>query len=174
MDVCIGGFADAGLPRMTNRGERKDDGSLYAAIEGLQRLAEVFDRRRRQLASVVGLSDAQWRVLEEIARQGFMPSLFARRRQCTAAAVSRTLRQLQERGLVTVAISAGDARQRDYALTAKGRRVLSHLRESRERALDAVWRDLPARDIDRFGRFSAELADRLERYAESVRSGRDE
>ena len=72
---------------------------LYRAIEGLQRLAELFERRRAQLARRVGLSDPQWRVLEEIAREDFMPSLFARRRDAHPAAVSRTLRQLLDRGL---------------------------------------------------------------------------
>lgn len=154
-------------------GARSDEErALYSAIEGLQRLAEVFDRRRRQLAALVGLSDAQWRVLEEISREHFMPSMFARSRECTPAAVSRTLRQLQQRGLVTVGIGERDARQRDYALSARGRRVVAHLRESREHALDAVWRDLPPREIERFGRFSARLAERLERYAETAPDAR--
>jgi DNA-binding MarR family transcriptional regulator len=144
--------------------------ALYSAVEGLQRLAEVFDLRRQQLAREAGLTDAQWRVLEEIGRQDFMPSLFARRRECSAAAISRTLRQLQDLGLVAVSISESDARQRDYRLTGSGRRSLARLRQSRERALDAVWSDLPASEVERFGRFSAQLADRLEAYA----SGRDD
>jgi len=139
--------------------------ALYSAIEGLQRLADVFDLRRQQLAREAGLTDAQWRVLEEIGREDFMPSLFARRRECTAAAISRTLRQLQDLGLVSVSISSGDGRQRDYRLTAAGKRSLSKLRQSRERALDAVWSDLPSAEIERFGRFSELLADRLEAYA---------
>ena len=111
------------------------------------------------------------RLLEEIARDDFMPSLFARQRDCSAAAVSRTLRQLQDAGLARAAISSQDARQRDYRLTARGARLLEALQASRERALDAVWRDLPDSEIERFGRFSARLADRLEAYAERV--GRD-
>jgi DNA-binding MarR family transcriptional regulator len=141
---------------------------LYSAIEGLQRLADLFERRRRQLAAEAGLTDAQWRLLEEIGRKDFMPSLFARRRDCTPAAVSRTLRQLQDQSLVKAAISAEDARQRKFRLTARGRRMLEGLQASRERALDAVWRDLPAGEIERFGRFSARLADRLEAYADGV------
>jgi DNA-binding MarR family transcriptional regulator len=141
---------------------------LYAAIEGLQRLVEIFDRRRRQLALAVGLTDGQWRLLEEIARDDFMPSLFARRRECSAAAVSRTLKQLQDKGLVRAAISSTDARQRSYTLKPKGQRVLARLREGREQALEAVWGDLPVAEIERFGRFSADLAERLETYAARV------
>ncbi len=147
-----------------------DQRELWAAIEGLQRLAEVFDRRRQQLAHEVGLSDGQWRLLEEVATEHFMPSLFARRRRCTPAAVSRTLKQLLAADMIGVSISSKDARQRDYALTDRGRRALEHVQSSRERALDAVWRDLPRAELERFGSFSAALADRLELYAEQVES----
>lgn len=159
-------MAKSGTRKSRTDGEAR---GLYSAIEGLQRLAEVFDLRRQQLAREAGLTDAQWRVLEEIGREDFMPSLFARRRECTAAAISRTLRQLQDLNLIAVSISAADARQRDYRLTAAGRRTLEKLRQSRERALDAVWSDLPAAEIERFGRFSAELASRLEAYASGRR-----
>lgn len=145
--------------------DRAMDRTVDRAIEALQRLTELFERRRSQLAREVGLTDPQWRVLEEIARDEFMPSLFARTREAHPTAVSRTLRQLQERGLVTSSISATDARQREYAVTARGRRLLSRLRASRERAIDAVWAGLPARELQRFAAFSERLAERLEAYA---------
>ena len=147
---------------MTGRDSRQ---ALYAAIDALQRLAELMERRRRQLGEVAGLSDPQWRVLEQIGRDDFLPSLFARSRECSPAAVSRTLRQLLERKLVAVSISQRDARRRDYSLTAKGRRVLEELRDRRERALEAVWRDFSRGDLERFVHFGVELADRLESYA---------
>jgi DNA-binding MarR family transcriptional regulator len=134
------------------------------AIASLQRLAELFAERRRALAREAGLSESQWQVLEEVAGEGFMPSLFARRRECSAAAVSRTLRQLLERDLVRVAIDAEDGRQRRYGLTPRGRRTLARLTQSRERAVEAVWRGLPAEDLRAFERFAGELAGRLERY----------
>lgn len=139
--------------------------SVYSAIAGLQRLAEVFERRRVQLAQSAGLSDGQWRVLEEIATEHFMPSLFARRREIHPASLSRTLRQLQEKGLIEVAISDADGRQRNYALSAAGRRALERLRGEREAAIDRVWRPLPERELEGFAAFSHELADRLEAYA---------
>jgi DNA-binding MarR family transcriptional regulator len=144
--------------------ERKG-ATVDRAIRGLQRLTDLFERRRSQLAREVGLTDAQWRMLEEVARDDFMPSLFARRTEAHRAAVSRTLRQLQERELVTASISSADGRQRDYAVTARGRRALERLRSSRERAIDAVWAGLPTRDLERFADFAETLADRLEAYA---------
>ena len=156
---------------MTERDSRQ---ALYAAIDALQRLAELTERRRRQLAEVVGLTDQQWRVLEQVGCDDFLPSLFARSRECSPAAVSRTLRQLLERKLVVVSISQRDARQRKYALTPKGRRVLEEIRERRQGALDAVWKDFSRGELERFVRFGAELADRLESYAARVEDDRPE
>ena len=139
---------------------------LLAAISSLQRLSDVFARRRAQLASAAGLSEAQWRVLEEIESEGFMPSLFARQRDCSAAAVSNLLRQLADQKLVRASISSADARQRDYALTAAGRRALERVRAARRDAIDAVWSDLAPRELRSFADFSLQLAERLEAYAD--------
>jgi DNA-binding MarR family transcriptional regulator len=145
--------------------ERRE--TVLAAIARLQRLAELFDLRRGQLARDAGLTEAQWRVLEEIATEHFMPSLFARARESTPPAVSRLLRQLADRGLISVAVAKPDARQRRYALTAAGRRLLDRLREARRRAIDAVWMDLPPAQLDAFVRFGDALIPRLEAYAAS-------
>jgi DNA-binding MarR family transcriptional regulator len=146
--------------------------SIQRAIEGLQRLAELFSERRRQLAREAGVSEGEWQLLEEIAGERFMPSLFARRRSVSPAAVSRTLRRLKERGCVRAAIDGSDARQRSYRLTREGRRVLERLRASRARAIAAIWAPLPASELERFGRFAATLALRLEVYAQAPRTPR--
>ena len=149
-----------------------DAEALHAAIQGLQRLADLFAQRREQLAREIGLSVPQWRVLEEIAADAFMPSLFAQKRACTPAAVSKLVRPLVERGLVAVSISGADARQRDYRLTARGRKLLARVRASRERAIREVWSDLDRRELARFARFSEMLGDRLERYASGAAGAR--
>jgi len=147
---------------------------VLGAIASLQRLAELFAERRRQLARDAGLTETQWRLLEEAEGEDFMPSMFARRRACTPAAVSRTLRQLLDRDLVRASIGAADGRQRVYRLTAKGRRTLAGLRrtlaglrEKRARAIESVWEDLPRQQLRAFTRFASDLAERLETYLES-------
>ena len=139
---------------------------IHRAILSLQRLTDLFRERRRQLARAVDLSEAQWRVLEEIGDDEFMPSLFARRQDCAPAAVSRTLRQLLDRGMVAVSIARDDARQRVYRLTGPGRRILGRLRERRERAIETVWSRFGAAELEGFVHFADELADHLEAYAE--------
>lgn len=143
------------------------ESSVVAAIESLQRLTEAFGLRRGQLARSVGLTEAQWRVVEEISTEHFMPSMFARRRECSSAAVSKILRQLLDRNLIRVTIGKQDARQRDYSLTAAGKRLVRRLRRERGKAIDIVWRDLARSDLERFSAFSDELAGRLESYAEN-------
>ena len=138
---------------------------IHQAIAALQRLSELFALRRAQLAGDAGLTESQWRLLEEIADEAFMPSMFARRRDCTPAAISRGLRALQDRGWVTAEIASGDARQRRYRLTAEGRRVLERLRRGRERAITAVWDGFDAASLRGFVAFSDELADHLDAYA---------
>ena len=108
----------------------------------------------------------QWRVLEEVSTEHFLPSLFARERDCTPAAISKILRQLLGKRLIRAAISSKDGRQRRYQLTGEGCGVIEQLRDERRRAIRAVWSDLPSEEVTRFARFTVELGDRLERFAD--------
>lgn len=148
---------------------RPPDDPTLPAIAAAQRLADALAERRAQLARDAGLTEQQWRALEEIAAPGFLPSLFARRRETSAAAVSKLLRQLQEQGLVAASIAPGDARQRRYVLTAKGRRALARIEDARAEAVAAVWAGLDARELGRFARFATEIAGRLEAFARNRR-----
>jgi len=134
------------------------------AIEALMRLSATVESRRRQLARGAGLTDAQWRVLEEIGQDDFLPSLFARGRRLQPAAVSRTLRELLDRNWIRAVVAVGDRRKREYHLTARGRRVLARLASARERALVAVWDAQPPAELEAFSRFAADLAERLEAH----------
>lgn len=152
-----------------SRARRAD---IHAAIDCLRQLTELFEDRRAQLASDAGVTEHQWRVLEEISTENFMPSMFARRRESSAAAVSKTLRQLLDKGLVSVAVSLEDGRQRDYGLTAKGRRVLEQLAEKREEAIRSVWADVDSRELETFTRFGQDLIVRLNDYTNRLSPGR--
>ena len=90
---------------------------VHEAIGRLQRLVDLFQQRRAQLAQGAGLTESQWEILERIASEHFMPSLFARHRESSAPAVSRIIRQLLRKKLITVSVSDTDGRQRRYQLT---------------------------------------------------------
>ncbi|MGA2449627.1 MAG: MarR family winged helix-turn-helix transcriptional regulator [Polyangiaceae bacterium] len=158
---------------MAFRSARKPDAAptiadAHAAIACLTRLTELTQQRRVQLATAVGLTDQQWGVLEEIATEHFMPSLFARRRDSSAAAVSKILRQLSDKGLVVAEIAAGDGRQRHYSLSAEGRRVMDRLRASREAAIRDIWLALDAARLRAFTQVGQSIIEGLERYAATV------
>ena len=78
---------------------------ILQAIEQLQHLAALFSKRRAQLAKRVELTEAQWRVLEEISTEHFMPSMFADEFDNTRGAVSKILRQLVEKQQIKASIS---------------------------------------------------------------------
>ena len=137
---------------------------VHEAIGRLQRLADLFHQRRTQLAQGAGLTEAQWEVLERIASEQFMPSLFARHRDSSPPAVSRIIRQLLRKRLITVSVSTTDGRQRRYQLTARGRKTLDTLRGLRRRAIDTIWMDLDPHALAAFTDFSGELITRLEAY----------
>jgi len=139
--------------------------NIHAAIACLQRLTDVFQQRRLQLAQSVGLSEQQWAVLEEISSEHFMPSMFARSRASSAAAVSKILRQLVIKQMVRSRIDSADARQRRYELTAKGKAAMTSLRQKREQAVIAVWAPLEHGELETFTRFGNLLTNRLESYA---------
>jgi len=142
---------------MTSRAEAID-----LAIAALQRLADLFSARREQIAREAGLTIPQWRVLEEVATEHFMPSLFAQRRSVTPAAISKVVRGLLERDLIRTSIARGDRRQRAYELSSAGRALLDEIRMTRQMAIDEIWVQLPISELREFARFSALLGDRLE------------
>jgi DNA-binding MarR family transcriptional regulator len=143
---------------------------IFHAIEQLQQASALFSKRRSQLAAAVGLTEAQWRVMEGIATQHFMPSLFAREQDHTGSAVSKLLRQLLDKKLIRVSISMGDARQRSYELTAAGVKVMDKLRALRAQAIEEVWADLPPQELAAFSAFSEKLIARLRAKMERSQS----
>ena len=141
--------------------------TIHRAISVLQRLSDLFGERRDQIARQARLTVPQWGLLEEIATSHFMPSMFAKRRAVTPAAVSKLIRSLLERDLIRASIADGDRRQRKYVLTAAGRRTLDNVRTTRQTAIDEVWTDLPLADLRRFAKFGEMLGDRLEAKLDS-------
>ena len=143
---------------------------VHEAVACLGRLAEVFRQRRLELAASVGLTEQQWSVLDEIEQADFMPSMFARQRESSAAAVSKILRQLQDKELVIASLSESDGRQRHYGLSALGKRTLERLRELRQHAIGEVWLEFTADELVAFTRFGNRLIERLERYSKDYAS----
>lgn len=138
-------------------------------VEMLGDLTALFEERRAQLAAGAGLSVQQWHALEEVSSEQFMPSLFAKRRASSAAAVSKILRQLTDKGLVEAHVSSTDARVRQYRLTAPGKKRLAEVRAQRQRALDEVWMRLSGEELEQFLSAGRAVTQRLGRWTEGQR-----
>ena len=139
--------------------------TIFQAIEQLQQLAALFSKRRSQLAGQVELTEAQWRVLEGVATEHFMPSMFADGLDNTRGAVSKILKQLAEKKLIKASISLEDGRQRNYRLTERGTRTIETLRSLREDAIQAIWSDLPLGEMTTFNRLCDRLITKLRDYS---------
>lgn len=135
------------------------------AIEQVQQLAALFTKRRAQLAAQVGLTEAQWRLLEGIATEHFMPSMFAQEQDNTRGAVSKIIRQLLQKKLVIASIAPHDGRQRKFVLTAKGKKSMDRLRELREEAIRQIWSNLPGDDLKSFIGVNDLLIEKIRAYA---------
>ena len=85
------------------------------------------------------------------------------------AAVSKIIRQLLDKALISVSVSKDDGRQRDYVLTAKGRRVMDQLRQSRQDAIDDIWLKLDAERVSAFTQIGNDLAARIEMYLNAAK-----
>lgn len=119
----------------------------------MQRVAKVraFNRfytrligvlREGHLASPFSL--AQVRVLYELAHQdGPTASALCEGLALDPGYLSRMLRDLERRGLVTGRKSADDARRRRLALTAKGKRTVESLERKADAAIAAVLAPVP-------------------------------
>jgi len=137
------------------------------AVEQVQQLAALFTKRRAQLAAQVGLTEAQWRLLDGIATEHFMPSMFAQEQDNTRGAVSKIIRQLLQKKLVVSSIARHDGRQRKYELTAKGRKSMDRLRELREEAIREIWSQLSDHDLKSFIRLNDLLIEKIRAYADT-------
>lgn len=135
------------------------------AVEVFGQLAGLYEERRRQLAESVGLTIVQWQALEQVQHEHFMPSMFAAQRESSAAAVSKVLRQLVDKGLVIASLSDKDGRQREYNVTDRGRQLLDDVRQQRQRAIAEIWMKLASDELEQFVDFGRKVAHRLDNWA---------
>ena len=139
------------------------------AISVVGHLAELFLKRRSELAAAADLTEQQWLVLERITDEHFMPSMFAKERESSQAAVSKILRQLTEKDLIASGFSAADARKREYQLTTKGRQVMTRLRALRNEAVEQIWMEFDEEKLTTFCTFGAEIIASIESYSRKDR-----
>ena len=95
---------------------------VFAALEGLNRRAGS-DMRRLVPKNLGGLRGSHGRILDLIADNGSRPAALADGAWITKQAISQRVRELEERGWVTVTPDPADGRATIVARTRRGDRV---------------------------------------------------
>ena len=75
-------------------------------------------------------------------------------------------KQLLDKALLKVTISRQDGRQRQYSLTAKGQKVMHHLRGLREEAIAEIWSVLSEGELRAFTGVNDKLLENMRIYLE--------
>lgn len=117
-------------------------------------VSHAFQRK----VEACGVKVSEWVVLRSLhGAEGVTPGALVRSLGMTKGAVSKLIDRLEERGLVTRAVSDLDRRQQELALTARGRALVPKLARL-------------ADDNDRefFGHMSPELRDTLRRAMQQI------
>lgn len=115
------------------------------------RLAVVAEAFSRQLVAVYGreygLSREEWRLLFLLEEAGQLDSQqLGQRTSLDKVQVSRAASRLEEKGLITRAVSPTDRRLRDYAITAAGEALFTRAFDQVEARADEILQAMPARD----------------------------
>lgn len=133
----------------------------------LHRTREALAMRFRKVFLLYDLTDPQWRVLRILdqAKELDVTSL-AEQSFLMGPSLSRILRDLAKRGLISRRVSSTDARRFFHTLTSRGRKLLEEVSP----AFNPVYRDIEARfGVDRI----RELNERLSALLEAVRIDAD-
>jgi len=122
-------------------------------------LAEIFERRRRCLRAT-RITIEQWRVLEEISTEHFIPSMFARsQRQARRRRYSKILRQLLDSGLVSAAIGRDGPQESELqADRERTSHAAGSARRRRQAAIEAVWTGFSRDELASFSTFASKLS----------------
>jgi DNA-binding MarR family transcriptional regulator len=134
----------------------KKEEALRASFQALTEISIIAHLADTALAKTLphGLSIAGFGVLNHfvrLERDGESPSQLARAFQVTKGAMTYTLQQLEERGLVRIDADPADARGKTVRITAKGRRAreagVASVQPGMERLITAIGAEEFARAL---------------------------
>ena len=120
------------------------DPAIRASMDAIRRIVRVLRQASRDAERTLGVSGAQLFVLNRLLAQG--PRTINELAADTAthqSSVSVVVQRLVERGLVSRAVAAHDARRREVSVTAAGRRLLRKAPTAAQERLISGLQQLP-------------------------------
>jgi DNA-binding MarR family transcriptional regulator len=136
-------------PSLLDAAARQADPAVKLAV-ALQRVEQALSAARGAAAAAQSLSPLQLQLLTDLlhgAGGGATAGHFARRYGLSAPTISDSVRALVERKLVRATPAPGDARRKDLALTAAGRRAVELAAVQLEELVE-IARSMPAAQRD--------------------------
>lgn len=133
-------------------------GTLLAAREAVMAPLRVHLRR-------ADVTEQQWRVLRVLGDGGAMDARsIARQALLYAPSVTRILKELNDRGLITRGSDPDDARRTVVSITAQGRALMEETAQHTTALLADYGQAFGEERLEAFRREAAELAQCLERF----------
>lgn len=126
-------------------------------------LAKMIERQAsRNLQGEFGMSVAQWRVLAFVCISGpATASFIGEAAEADPAEVSRAVKALEQRRLVTRAYAPGNRKTMIIAPTADGRELFAEIRRRRQAYFSRITQELPRSQIADLGRSLTSIADEV-------------
>jgi DNA-binding MarR family transcriptional regulator len=134
---------------MSNAHELGPPMHVLAALERLNRRTDAFMRRSFP-TEITGIRGSHGRILDLIDAQGSRPSELVNGSWITKQAMGQRLRELEDRGFVTIRPDPEDGRAQIVRRTTKGEGVRRAARTAIQ-AMEDEWAELVG--ADRYGEF---------------------
>ena len=155
-------MADAGTPAgLTSSAMRPFDQSLPMA---LLRAREAVMRGFRRLLRAHGLNEQEWRIMRALMESDRLEiGELAARVFILKPSATRTVKNLERRGIVSRSRVSSDQRRASIALTPKGRALFDELAPRSELEYARIARLVGASDIDELYQLLGRVTDALNR-----------
>src|SRR5690348_897506 len=152
-------MADAGSARTRAAAMRPFDQSLPMA---LLRAREAVMRGFRRLLREHGLNEQEWRIMRALMEAGEVEiGELAERVFILKPSATRTIKNLEERGIVSRTRSSADQRRAFIALTARGRKLFDQLAPLSELEYARITNLIGAADLQQLYELLRKVTERL-------------
>lgn len=127
----------------TNKWYRKGTGALEGILDNLSLAAKSLQTQTTRITKRYHVTIAEWRLLRQIESQVITQDAMADALQLDTSTLSRQLKNLTSKELVSKTAVGKDRRQLEYALTATGHATLQHINSDYDALIDAVFHYWP-------------------------------
>lgn len=127
----------------TSKSQWKGSRILEGILDNLSLAAKSLQTQTAKITKHYHVTIAEWRLLRQIESQVITQDAMAEALQLDTSTLSRQLKNLSTKELVSKTAVGKDRRQLEYALTSLGRDTLEHINTDYDALIDAVFHYWP-------------------------------